>query len=574
MAEVDGAQILAKALKNAEVEKIFTLTGGHIFRIYQECEKVGIEVIDTRHESAAGYAAMAYAHTTGKPGIVVATAGPGITNMVTPVADCKLGEVPLIVLGGSAKVSEHLYEQLQEYETVNLMKTNTLWAERCVETRRIAEYVAAAHRHCIGAVPGPVYLELPIDVLQISKVEEEEVIYPAGYLAAARVLGEPALIEEAADLLVSAERPALIVGDSAQFGLKNPEAIRELIEYLQIPASCGYTNKGFFFRENSPLCQAGGLASGQADVILTLNYRYDATKGALNPRARLISVHRNAYHIGLNRRVDVGIVGSADAVAGQILEIVKSKAGKRRSSSWVDSLTDMRENLKRKLAPVLTSGNVPVHPARLAAEVQKFLNTEGQQYNVVLDGGDCMTWELLTAGLLMEDTGSHIGRMYFGSRFGAIGYGAGSVTGCWSATGRPILYVTGDGSLGQYLGEFFTYVKMHIPVICIISNDSNFGMIRAMANAFTPNENNALGCILEDSGGCGMFNYEKVAAAWGGYGELVTDPNEIIPAIRRAQVSGNPAIINVAVWNDQSAYSPATFKLYAGLMERPYSPKY
>ncbi len=136
------------------------------------------------------------------------------------------------------------------------------------------------------------------------------------------------------------------------------------------------------------------------------------------------------------------------------------------------------------------------------------------------------------------------------------------------------MYVTGDGSLGQYLGKFFTYVKMHIPVICIISNDSNFGMIRAMANAFTPNENNALGCVLEDPGGCGMFNYEKIAAAWGGYGELVTDPNEIIPAIRRAQVSGNPAIINVAVWNDQSAYSPATFKLYAGLMERPYSPKY
>ena len=304
----------------------------------------------------------------------------------------------------------------------------------------------------------------------------------------------------------------------------------------------------------------------RADVVLTLNVKIDFTKTRLLiSKTRLIEVNRSAQQIGQTLSVEVGIIGYADAVAGQILECIKSKTEKRNSSAWVDTLVGILGKVKEESMPSFLSEHIPVHPARLAAEVQKFLNTEeGKEYNLVLDGGDCMMWEYSAADNYLNDPGSHIGRVYNGSRFGSIGAGAGGTTGMWAATGRPILYSTGDGSVGQYFAEFFTYAKFNIPVVCIISNDHNYGMIRVVAEICTPDGNCDIGSLLECSDGS-IFRYEKLAEAYGGYGELVTDPNEIVPALKRANASGKPAIINVDVWSDQCAYNARSKGLYSAL---------
>ena len=334
MAKIDGAMILAQALKNEKVEKIFTLTGGHIFRVFQEAEKLGIDVIDTRHEGAAAFAAEGYALATGKPGVVILTAGPGVTNAMTQVADCMLGNVPVLFLGGASSTEHDLTEVLQEYDTLTMMKTNTVWSIEVQETHRIAEHIAVAFRNMMGNVPGPVYVELPMDVLEVRKVDEEIVKYPARSRTNARFFGEPAEIEKAAELLINAERPAMIIGDGAQFNCQNFDVFEELADYLQIPASASATNQGRFFADNKPLFQVGAAATAQADVLLLLNHKLNlAAVEGICKNAKLINVNRNHQHIGLNMPIDVGIIGYADAVTEQILDAVKAKTNKRDSRS-------------------------------------------------------------------------------------------------------------------------------------------------------------------------------------------------------------------------------------------------
>lgn len=314
MSKKDGAMILAQALKNEGVDKIFTLTGGHIYRVYQEAEKLGIDVVDCRHEGAAAYAAEGYALATGKPGVVILTAGPGVTNAMTQVADCMLGNVPVLFIGGASSTEHDLTEVLQEYDTLTMMKPNTVWSIEVQETHRIAEHIAVAFRNMMEGVPGPVYVEIPMDVLEVRKVDEETVKYPARSRTHARIFGDPAEVEKAADLLVNAQKPAMIIGDGAQFNCKNFGVFRELAEYLQMPTDISITNSGRFFNDDIPLLQVGGLGAAQADVLLLLSHKPNlAALDGLSANAKLINVHRNHQHVGLNIPLDVGIIGYAES---------------------------------------------------------------------------------------------------------------------------------------------------------------------------------------------------------------------------------------------------------------------
>ena len=206
MAMIDGGALVGKALANEGVEKAFVLCGGHIMPIFYGMRNAGIEIIDMRHECAAVYAAIAYTRASGKMAVVVTTAGPGVGNTPAGMMEAESLGIPLVQIGGAVAMTMRDAGDLQDMATLNLMESCSKWARKITHTERIPEYVAMAFRHAKDSTPGPVYLEIPTDLL-FAKVEEEKVPFPSNYRTEAIPYGDPALIDRAAELLVGAKRP-------------------------------------------------------------------------------------------------------------------------------------------------------------------------------------------------------------------------------------------------------------------------------------------------------------------------------------------------------------------------------
>lgn len=552
MTEVNGGRLFAKALKNEGVDTIFTLVGGHIMPLMYGCREEGIKVIDVRHEMAGGYAADAYARVSGKPSVLVTTAGPGITDTVTAMAEAMFQGVPLIHIGGASPIPENETGPLQDMNTVEIMSTVTKWARKIYDTARIPEYVAMAFRYAMAGTPGPVYLECPMDIMSKYKVEESTVKFPVNYRTTAQAFGDPALIDQAADLLVNAERPVLVIGDVARFSTQYGEAIPELVDYLKMPVWCHTMARGLFADEANPLFKIGGGSLPYADVVLNLGVNFDYRAGKGQPplfpaNAKLIQAHPDSTKVGFNTRADIGIIGGAGAVAKQILAAVKAKKAKQENLDWVQKAGELAQKAATPFRIGFSSDGTPIHPGRCAFEVGKFLAEEGKDWTVVCDGGDSAQW-------IKAATSAHRpGQIVNYGPLGTIGTGPGFSLGAWAANKKPVLFYTGDGSFGFYPMEFDTFVKQGVPVVCVISNDSAWGMIKLAESLVRPEEfaQGAVGCELTF-----MNAYEKLAALWDGYGVMITDPADIVPAIKKAVQSGKPAIINVQV--DQVSMSPAT----------------
>jgi acetolactate synthase-1/2/3 large subunit len=552
MAQVNGGRLFARALKKEGVEQIFVLSGGHIMPIFYGCRAEGIKVIDVRHEMAAGYAADAYARVSGKAGVLVTTAGPGILDTITAMGEALAQGVPVIHIGGGAPQGESETGPLQgQIDTVKVLSTVTKWSRRIYDTHRIPEYVSMAFRHAYNATPGPVYLECATDVLK-TMVEEDDIYYPELYRTEAQPFGDPALIEQAADLLIQAKSPVMILGDAARFTAQYPEAIGELVDYLKIPVMSQVMCRGLFADEDNPMFKIGGASLPAADVVLMLSVNNDYRVGKarpplFNPQAKLIQVNPDASRIGYNAPAHIGIVGGATGVVKQILEVVKSKTAKKEDLSWVQKAGQMAQAAAQPYVEGFTSQELPMNPGRCAHEVSKFLETEGRDYTVICDGGDAAQWIKAAAKAHRPGQIVNYGPM------GTIGTGAGFTLGAYCAAKKPVLYYTGDGSMGFYLMEFETFLKQGVPVVCVVSNDSSWGMIK-LSEQFSNPEEVKKGHIANELSY--MFRYDRFPALWDGYGELVTDPEQIVPAIKRGFESGKPAIINVEV--DRHNMSPVT----------------
>ncbi|MBW2674186.1 MAG: thiamine pyrophosphate-binding protein [Deltaproteobacteria bacterium] len=546
MGMIDGGTLVGKALLNEGVEKAFVLCGGHIMPIFYGMRNAGIEIIDMRHEAAAMYAAIAYTRASGKAAVVVTTAGPGVGN--TPAGMMEAGSlgIPLLQIGGAVAMEKRDAGDLQDMSTLNLMETCSKWARKITSTERIPEYVSMAFRYAWATAPGPVYLEIPTDLL-FAQVDEAQIQFPVKYRTDAIPYGDPALINAAAKLLVNAQRPAMMVDDGARFSIGDDAAtVTALSDHLKMPV--GFTGnlcRGLFGDETEhPLLKTD--ATGNADVILALGCRYDFRmgSGAHYPAdAKVIQVHTDMAQIGFNLRADIGIVGGSGPVAGQLLEAVTNRQPEPRDACWTGQSL---ERGKTRVLDVLNIRKDPIHPGRCAYEVSRFLDEEARDWTLVIDGGEAGVW------MSIASTAYRPGQIHGSGANGTIGTGPGLVIGAWVAHRKPVLWYTGDGSFGFYTMEMDTMARLGIPVVCVISNDSAWGMIKLAEKYIRPDE-------VEDKGHCNvelhhMRAYEKLVAVWDGYGERVTDPGEIIPAIKRAAANGKPSIINVEV--DQVSLSP------------------
>lgn len=485
MAKITAGHLIAKALKNEGVDTVFSLCGGHVMPIYYGCIEEGIKVVGVRHETAAAHAADAYARATGKTGVVITTAGPGVTNATTGMCEALCTGTPVVHIGGAAPTQDFLTGTLQDMDTLGVMASCTKWARRCVQGYRAAEYVAAAFREANAGTAGPVYVEIGSDTVQ-EVFDEDDAVMPKKYRVPNTCCGEPELIKKAAELLKNAERPLLVVGDSARYSAEDDGAVKKLVDLLTMPVWTVNVGRGLFADEDDEMFKMGFNATKRADVVLELGCRNDFMIGKAKAPTyakdtKFIQVNIDSAMIGMNAEAEVGIVGGSGSVAKQLLAELEKEDIPKKDDWYAEAKALNAEGMARYVA-ARTDEKSPMHPGRAAAEVAKFLETEGRDWSIICDGGDVTHWA-------KNNFKAHEpGQILEKGPLGTIGSGGGYVLGAWAAKHTPIMYCTGDGSFGFHAMEFDTYAREGIPVVGVVFNDSSWGMIKMAEQSRHPQE--------------------------------------------------------------------------------------
>ena len=547
-----GAQLLVRMLKAEGVRHVFTLSGLHIAPIYAACVEEGIQVVDTRHEQAAAHAADATARLTRGIGVACVTAGPGVTDAITGIANAFAASSPVLLLGGAAPSFNAGKGSLQEMEQVDLFTRITKWSDRIPAPDRVPTFLAKAFRTMLGGRPGPVFLECPWDVLS-NGVDDDECRLPTGYRTRARTPGDPAEVERAAALLARAKRPAIIGGSSIWWD-DAPAQLTALAEKLGAPVYLNGSGRGclpsghphFFTHTRKD-------ALGEADVVLIAGTPLDFRLGygaGIGAGATLIQIDTDPLEIGRNRAVEVGIIGDSRSVLAQLTAALPARAPGERAATdasaipWLAQLREREQRKAGKQAAFERSEQTPVHHFRLAHELDQVAREVGDSM-FVADGGN---WVAIAAKVIKLDKP---GRWLDPGPLGCLGVGAPfAIAAKLLHPGRPVFVIQGDGSFGLNGFDFETALRFKLPMVCVVGNDAAWGQIR-LPQVQMFGEEKSPGTLLAPT------RYDKVVEALGGYGELVIDPSQIRPALLRAVASGTVACVNVMLDPEAPAASGA-----------------
>ena len=545
---ISGGHLVAKALKAEGIDVIFTLCGGHIIDIYDGCIDEGIKVLDVRHEQVAAHAADGYARVTGKPGCAVVTAGPGTTDAVTGVANALRAESPMLLIGGQGALNQHRMGSLQDLPHVDLMKPITKFASSVVTTERVADMCAMAFREAFAGAPGPAYLEIGRDILDAHVPLEDAVLpQPGHYRASTKSTGDPNDIDRLADILVKAERPCVLLG-SQVWTARGSEAAIDFVRRLNIPAFMNGAARGTL-PPGDPhhFHLTRRHAFKNADVILIVGTPFDFRMGygkRLSQDATVVQIDMDYKTVGKNRDVSLGLVGDPGAILAAVAEAAEGRAASsaRGRESWLESLREEEQRLKEERLPKLMRDDAPVHPLRLAHEINEFL-TDNSLY--IGDGGDVVTF----SGGVVQPKGP--GLWMDPGPLGTLGVGVPFAMAAKVARpDREVVCLFGDGAFSLTGWDFETMVRFDLPFIGVVGNNSYMNQIRYGQIQKYGEERGDVGNKLGD------VHYDKFAQMLGGYGEEVREPSQIRPALERARESGKPSLINV--WIDQNAFAPGT----------------
>ncbi|MEJ2586029.1 MAG: thiamine pyrophosphate-binding protein [Deltaproteobacteria bacterium] len=556
MDTVTGGQLAAEALLAHDVTTIFTLSGGHITPIYQYLEESPITLFDTRHEQAAVFMAEAWGKLTRQPGVAMVTAGPGFTNALTGVASAHFSNTPLVLIAGCVGLNNKEKLDLQDMPQEPVIAPMVKKTVVCYNTERVPEFVDLAFRTAVSGRPGPVYLELPVDVLNAA-VDPKTVRHIKTSVTARPVDLEKA--DQVIDMIRQAERPVAIAGT----GVWQSGAERSLIEFIEgsgIPVFTSLSGRGTI-PDTHPLCFEGALAIrpgagfsayGQTDLLILLGTRiclYYMFGDIFNAQARIIQVDIDQTEIGRNRSIDLGVVSDVDAFLAECNRIIREKGIsetlKERFSPWVTTLQNAHTQGKGFSKNDWESDKVPIHPMRLANEINAFMDRPDDV--VVADGGDTTTWMGMTR--TVPTPGHYLDYGIYGSL--AVGLPYAHAAKLRYPESRVCL-ITGDGSVGFNFMEFETALRKKLPIVVVISNDLGWGMIRHSQEI-------RMGHAIKEGTHIGRVDYHKMVEALGGKGILVERPEEIRPALKAAFESGVTTCINVMT--DTTTVSPASIAL-------------
>jgi acetolactate synthase-1/2/3 large subunit len=543
MGSVTGAQLLVRMLKAEGVQRLYTLSGLHVAPIYAACVEEGIQVIDTRHEQAAAHAADAEARLTRGIGVACVTAGPGVTDALTGVANAFAASSPVLLLGGAAPTFNAGKGSLQEMEQVDLFLRITKWSEKLNAPDRVPTLMAKAFRTMMTGRPGPVFLECPWDVLS-NGVEESDAPLPTNYRTRARQPGDPEMVEKALALLSRAERPAIIAGSSIWWDDAS-DALAAFAERAGAPVYLNGSGRGCLPADHPHFfTQTRKDALSEADVVFIVGTPLDFRLGygaGIGEAARLVQIDSDANEIGRNRSVEVGIIGDSRSVLKQL---ESGLGGKRDGGDWLKKLRERETRKADKQRAFEDSDQTPIHHFRLAAELDRVARAAGDSM-FIADGGN---WVAIAAKVikLMKP-----GRWLDPGPLGCLGVGAPFALAAKSLhPNRPLFVIQGDGSFGLNGMDFETALRFKLPMVCVVGNDAAWGQIR-LPQVQLFGADKSPGTLLAPT------RYDKVVEALGGHGELVTEPSQIRPALERAVQSGTVACVNVMLDPDAPVSSGA-----------------
>ncbi|MGC4113581.1 MAG: thiamine pyrophosphate-binding protein [Myxococcales bacterium] len=530
---LNGGQLVARMLESEGIQHVFTLSGLHIAPIYAGCVERGIRLIDTRHEQAAGHAADAYARLRRGLGVALVTAGPGVTDALTSVANAWAANTPLLLLGGAAPTFNQGKGALQEMEQVPLFKTITKWADRVPSAKLIPAFMAKAFRVALSGRPGPVFLEIPWDVLS-NGVEDDAVTWPREYRTTARCPGDPRLVDRAIHLLRAAERPAVIAGSSIWWD-GAAEALASFAEVSQVPVFLNGAGRGCL-PSGHPLLfqQARKDVLAEADVVLVLGTPFDfrLSYGAdptFGPSSTIVQVDIDPTEIGRNRPVGLGVVGHSDAVLGQLAD---GWGARSQREGYLKKVREAEAARKEKQRAFEASDQVPIHHFRLAREMSLVANS-GRDATWVADGGN---WVAIAAKVV-DVKGP--GRWLDPGPLGCLGVGAPfAMASALLNPERLTWVIQGDGSFGLNGFDFETMLRFKLPCVVVVGNDAAWGQIRLPQVQLYGEESSPATRLAPT-------RYDRIVEAMGGVGFHVTEPRQIRPALEKAAASGTVACVNV-----------------------------
>jgi acetolactate synthase-1/2/3 large subunit len=519
-------ELVALALARAGVTHLFTLNGGHIWPILTGAAEHGIRIIDVRHEQSAAFAAEGWAKVTRQCGVAAVTAGPGVTNSASALAQAQSGDSPIFVIGGRAPAARWGMGSLQEMDHIEVVRSLTKKAETLASPEEAYGLAAECMRTALSRRTGPVFMDVPLDTFfgAADVPEATEHLTPD--------LGptpDRDLVEHAARLIREAERPAVIAGGSVWWSHAEAE-LKDLVEAAHLPLSVNGMARGML-PPGHPLFfpRARGPALGEADVIVVVGALLDFRLNYGRPPvfaedARLVFIDVDSFR--KNRACDVAIYGDLKAALAALAVAVRGTAER---VTWLDRLREAEASSRARDEVMTRSDSSPLHPARLIAEVDRFCDPDAI---LVGDGGDFISF----AGRLIARPKP--GLWIDPGPFGCLGSGPGYAMAAKLAhPDRQVLLLSGDGAFGFSAMEFDTMVRHRIPVVCVVGNNGIWALEKHPMMSM-------LGVsIAADLGR--QTRYDKVVEALGGHGELVDRPDQIRPALERAFNSGLPACVNV-----------------------------
>jgi thiamine pyrophosphate-dependent acetolactate synthase large subunit-like protein len=526
-----GSDLVAKALKRQGVDTFFFIMGAPMLAVESACLKLGMRGIDVRHEQAAAMAGHAYARLRKRPGICMAASGPGVTNLVTGMAHAWADCTPVVALGGSSPTATSGRGVFQEIDQLAMMRPCTKWAERVHHARRIPELVNIAIRQAMSGKPGPVYLDLPGDILY-QEVDEAKVDWPEPWDPRKRAC--PAAnadeVRRMVDLLAEAERPVLLSGS----GILWSDAAKELEAFV---TQCGipfYTTpqgRGVV-PEDHEHCYltARSTAFRDADLIIVIGTRMNYVIGhaappRFNAAAKIVRIDIDPAELASSPRLDLGVAGDAKVVLTQLCEAARGRITPEGYRSWCQRLRGQNTSKASEQEAALSSDRTPIHPLRLCKEIRDFMDRDAI---LCVDGQ-----EILNYGRQSIPTFAAGHRLNSGA-FGTMGVGMPFGLGAKAAKpATQVIVLHGDGSFGLNAMEFDTAVRHNLPVLVVISLNGGW---TADPDKDKPGRD------------LGYTRYDRMAEALGGHGEYVERPEEIRPALQRAMEAvrnGRPALVNV-----------------------------
>jgi thiamine pyrophosphate-dependent acetolactate synthase large subunit-like protein len=532
MAQLNGSEILAKALKREGVEDVFFLMGGPMLTAEAATINEGIRCIDVRHEQAAAMMAQAYSRLHQRPGFCMAASGPATINLSTGLANALIDCCPVVALGGASPVLGNGRQVFQEIDQMEIMSGCVKYAVRVHDAARIPEMLNVAIQRSMSGKPGPVYLDLPGDVLY-QMVDEDKIDWSQSGrpILGARPPAPSAQIEELVAALAKAERPVLLTGSGIIWS-QAWEEMQAFVDATGIPFYTTPQGRGVV-PEDHPCCfpAARSTAFRDADLIAVVGTRLNYIVAHLAPPrfsadATIARIDIDVEEIaGSPRKLDIGIVADAKVALGQLNKAIAGKIDPAQYDHWRSALAEKEASKRAGPGSNSLSDAVPIHPLRLCEEVKNFMDRDAI---LVVDGQ-----EILNYGRQSMPTYAPGHRLNSGP-FGTMGVGLPFGLGAKVAKpDKQVIVVHGDGSFGLNAMELDTAVRHKIPLLVVISLNGGW---TADPEKEKPGRD------------LGYVRYDKMAEGLGCYSEYVEEPGDIAAALARAQAKvdeGMVAVVNI-----------------------------